>query len=430
MIDVKTKARHEWRAGWPAVCAGLIGAGAAQIHFASIGVFIKPMTQALGWGSSTVTLGILICSIVSVPGIPLVGLLAQKVGVRRIILVGLPLFFLAFASLGLLSHNRTQWEIGWVCVALASVLSKSNLWMLWVAQRFDAARGMAFALIMVGAGLLAIFVPILSQLSIESFGWRATFPLLAATMAVLSIPACVVGFRLCPPAAGESTKAPRDANLELPGMLIQEAIRTRSFWQISLIAFLIGAGLISLQIHLVPMFEDKGLSARTAAVAAGVFGGATLAGRLIVGGLLDRFSATLIGMINLLLPALACILYLSIPIGSTSSMLVTVLLGFGAGAEGDVLGYITAKYFGVRSFGTIFGAMTALFALGAGVGPYGMSLLRDHLGTYSGIVLMLFCALLICSVLFVTLGSYPTFSKREELTPDPNAARSLQVASQ
>jgi MFS family permease len=416
MIDVKSKARHEWRAGWPAVCAGLLGAGAAQIHFASIGVFIKPMTQALGWGSSTVTLGIFICSIVSVPGVPLVGLLAQKVGVRRIVLVGLPVFFLAFASLSLLSHNRTQWVIGWILVALASVLSKANLWMLWVAQRFDAARGMAFALVMVGAGVLAIFVPIASQLSIENFGWRATFPLLAAAMAALSIPACIVGFRLCPPAAGERVKAPSDANLELPGMLIQEAIRTRSFWQISLIAFLIGAGLVSLQVHLVPMFEDRGLSARTAAVAAGVFGGATLAGRFIVGGLLDRFSANLLGMLNLLLPALACILYLAIPIGSTSGMLVTVLLGFGAGAEGDVLGYITAKYFGVRSFGTIFGAMTGLFALGAGVGPYGMSLLRDHLGSYSGIVLLLFCALLMCSVLFVTLGRYPTFSKREEFT--------------
>jgi MFS family permease len=421
MIDVKSKARHEWRTGWPAVCAGLLGAGAAQIHFASIGVFIRPMTQALGWGSSTVTLGIFICSIVAVPGIPLVGLLAQKIGVRRIVLVGLPVFFLAFASLGLLSHNRTEWVIGWVFVALASVLSKANLWMLWVAQRFDAARGMAFALVMVGAGILAIFVPIVSQLSIESFGWRATFPLLAAAMAALSIPACIVGFRLCPPAAGESTKAPRDAKLELPGMLIQEAIRRRSFWQICVIAFLIGAGLVSLQIHLVPMFEDRGLSARTAAVAAGVFGGATLAGRFIVGGLLDRFSANLIGMVNLLLPALACILYLAIPIGYTSGMLVTVLLGFGVGAEGDVLGYITAKYFGVRSFGTIFGAMTALFALGAGVGPFGMSLLRDHLGSYSGIVLLLFCALLICSVLFVTLGSYPTFSKREEFPRGPDS---------
>jgi hypothetical protein len=47
-----------------------------------------------------------------------------------------------------------------------------------------------------------------------------------------------------------------------------------------------------------------------------------------------------------------------------------------------------------------------------------MSLLRDHLGSYSGIVLMLFCALVVCSVLFVTLGSYPSFSKREEITRD------------
>jgi MFS family permease len=423
MMESKSSAREEWRAGWPTVCAGLLGAGAAQIHFASIGVFIKPMTQALGWGSSTVTLGIFICSLVSVPGIPLIGLLAQKIGLRRIILVGLPLFFLAFASLGWLSHDRTQWVTGWLLVALASVLSKSNLWMLWVAQRFDAARGMAFAMVMVGAGVLAIFVPIMSQLSIESFGWRATFPLLSAAMAVLSIPACIVGFRLCPPAAGESTRSPKDAELELPGLLIQEALCLRSFWQISLIAFLIGAGLVSLQIHMVPMFEDKGLSARAAAVAAGLFGGATLVGRFIAGGLLDRFSAKLIGMVNLLLPAVACIIYLLAPVGQTTSILVSTLLGLGVGAEGDVLGYITAKYFGVRSFGTIFGAMTGLFALGAGVGPYGMSLLRDHLGSYSGIVLMLFCALLICSVLFVTLGSYPSFSKREGLVPEASSHR-------
>jgi MFS family permease len=423
MMESKSRAREEWRAGWPTVCAGLLGAGAAQIHFASIGVFIKPMTQALGWGSSTVTLGIFICSLVAVPGIPLIGLLAQKIGLRRIILVGLPLFFLAFASLGWLSHDRAQWVTGWVLVALASVLSKSNLWMLWVAQRFDAARGMAFAMVMVGAGVLAIFVPIMSQLSIESFGWRATFPLLSAAMAVLSIPACIVGFRLCPPAAGESTRSPKDADLELPGLLIQEVLRLRSFWQISLIAFLIGAGLVSLQIHMVPMFEDKGLSARAAAVAAGLFGGATLVGRFIAGGLLDRFSAKLIGMVNLLLPAVACIIYLRAPVGQTTSILVSTLLGLGVGAEGDVLGYITAKYFGVRSFGTIFGAMTGLFALGAGVGPYGMSLLRDHLGSYSGIVLMLFCALLICSVLFITLGSYPSFSKREAPVPDANSRR-------
>jgi hypothetical protein len=64
--------------------------------------------------------------------------------------------FLAFASLGLLSHSRNEWIVGWTLVALGSVLVKANLWMFWVAQKFDAARGVAFGIVMAGAGILAI----------------------------------------------------------------------------------------------------------------------------------------------------------------------------------------------------------------------------------------------------------------------------------
>ncbi len=410
MLNLTPEARREWREGWPAVCAGLVGAAAAQIHFASIGIFIKPISDSMGWNASTVTLGIFICAVVSVPGSPFAGWLAQRFGIARILSIGLPLFFLAYASLGLLSHSKNQWIAGWILVAFGSVLLKANIWIFWVAQRFDAARGMAFATIMAGAGVLAIFIPIVTQLIIEAVGWRATFPILAAAMATMAMVACYLGFRACPPAPGERTVAPEKLAAIPRGMAIQEAVRSRSFWQIGLISFLIGAGLVSLQVHLVPMYRAKGLDPRTAAVIAGMFGAASLAGRFIAGGFLDRYSAKIIGMISLLLPALACVMYLTLPIGPATGAMIAILFGLGVGAEGDVLGYITTKYFGVRSFGAIYGITTGLFSLGSGVGPLTMAMMLDRLGSYSPTIVVIFGMLIFCALLFVTLGAYPAVS--------------------
>jgi MFS family permease len=408
MLKLSSEARQEWRAGWPSVGAGLVGLAATQIHFASIGIFIKPISDSMGWNTSTITFGIFICAMVAVPGSPFAGWLAQKFGLRRIIMLGLPLFFLVFASLGLLSHTKNEWILGWSLVALSSVLLKANLWMFWVAQKFDAARGMAFAMVMAGAGVLAIFVPIVTQLIIESIGWRAAFPVLAATMAVAAIAACLLGFRASPPASADRKILP-DASRSAPrGMSIKSAMRSRSFWQIALISFLIGAGLVALQVHLVPMFRSKGLEPRTAAVIAGLFGASALAGRFVAGAFLDRYSAKIIGMFSLLLPAMASLMYLAFPIGPAMGSAVAILFGLGVGAEGDVLGYITSKFFGVRNFGTIYGFTNGLFALGAGVGPQTMALMRDHLGSYGPVMLVIFFTLLLCAVLFVTLGAYPT----------------------
>jgi hypothetical protein len=77
MLKPSLEARREWRVGWPAVCAGLFGAAAAQIHFASVGIFIKPISDSMGWNTSTVTFGVFISAMVAVPGAPLAGWLAQ-----------------------------------------------------------------------------------------------------------------------------------------------------------------------------------------------------------------------------------------------------------------------------------------------------------------------------------------------------------------
>ena len=52
----------------------------------------------------------------------------------------------------------------------------------------------------------------------------------------------------------------------------------------------------------------------------------------------------------------------------------TVLCGLGIGAEVDLMAYFVSRYFGLRSFGAIYGLMFALFSLGVGLGPFLMGL--------------------------------------------------------
>lgn len=420
MVKMTQEARREWRYGWPAVFAGTLGAAGSQIHFASLGVLIKPISEGTGWSTSTITFGLFICAVFSVPGGPLAGWLADRCGLNRVLLLGLPIFCAAFASLGLLSHSKTGWIVGWTLVAICGILVKANLWMYWIAQKFDVARGFAMSFISCGAGLVAISVPILTQLGIEAFGWRMAFPLLASTVLIITVPVCIWGFRTSPATSirrkpAVDKPAANQPVLPQDGMTVRQAMGKRAFWQIAITAFLIGLGLVALQVHLIPMFQMKGMTARTAAISAGAFGGAALGGRFVGGLLLDHYSAKIIGMISLLLPAIACIMFLTLPLGPKMGLAIAALFGLGAGVEGDVIGYITSRFFGMRHFGTIFGFINSAFAFGGGLGPLAMALLLDHFGSYSFVVLLLFFALLLCALMFLTLGQYPSSFETDEV---------------
>ena len=59
-----------------------------------------------------------------------------------------------------------------------------------------------------------------------------------------------------------------------------------------------------------------------------------------------------------------------------------LLVGLGIGAEVDIIGYLTTRYFGLRSFGEIFGWIWAVFSVSGGLGAYLMGVGFDETGSY------------------------------------------------
>jgi MFS family permease len=391
------------------VLAGcLIGASTAGFHATTLGLFIKPITLDAGWSNATITFGLLIASVLAVPGAPLAGWLAGRFGVERIIMIGLPVFLAACGLLGVLSASPAQWITGWTIVAVCSTLLKNNVWMLWTAQNFVSARGIAFAVVMSGSGIFAMFMPYVVQLSIEHFGWRMTYPVLAAGAALITLPTCYLATRYSAVAKHRVDEVQqRQRRAAGKGLDLGKAVQMRHFWQILVTTFLLGCAFTSFQIHLVPMLQARLSDAHTVALIAGSFGFSALVGRFVAGALLDRFAGHIVGGLSLVLPAIGCLLYLLVPVNATMALAIAISLGVGVGAEGDVIGYITSRYFGTRSFGLIYGVMTSAMALGAGVGPFATSLLHDHFGRYEPIMLAQLGGIVTIIVLVTTLGKYP-----------------------
>jgi predicted MFS family arabinose efflux permease len=398
--------RDEWRQGWSSLIAAALAGGASTVHFFTTGLMIGPITSSMGWSVAQVTFGLMICSVAVIPGAPLVGWLVDRVGLRRVVLTGLPLFFASFAATGPMASSYAGWVAAWGVMALVSTLTKGNVWTMWVAREFDAARGMALAVLMSGTGLFAIVLPPLTQVAIDALGWRNAYPALAAAMFVLAYPGAWIVLRSprydCPGPA-----VPRaDNHAVASGMTPREAFRTAAFWQLVFASLLAGWGIMSVQVFIAPMLEEKAFDAKTAAAFAGLLGAAAIVGRLTTGLLLDRFPARIVGTVSMLLPAVACMVYLYAMPSSGAAALVAVLFGLAMGAEGDVVAYLASRHFGLGHFGAIFGFMAGAVGAGAGAGPFTIGLIRDHTGSYATVAAALCVAMLITALLIGTMGGY------------------------
>jgi predicted MFS family arabinose efflux permease len=195
----------------------------------------------------------------------------------------------------------------------------------------------------------------------------------------------------------------RDVSLELPGLTAGQALRTRQFWGIALGLGLVGVVVYGLQVHLVPMMTDRGLTADQAGILLVVFGLASLVGRVAGGLLLDRVHASVIGPIVMIAP-IAGMFFLQPPF--TGAAVAVAFIGVAFGVEGDLLALLITRYLGTRHFGRILGLVQAAFLLGSALGPLLLGLGYDLLGSYDPVIPVLMGVLVAGAILIATLGRY------------------------
>ena len=111
------------------------------------------------------------------------------------------------------------------------------------------------------------------------------------------------------------------------------------------------------------------------------------------------------------LPALACYLLAADSLSVGSARLAIVLVGIAAGIEYDLMAFLVARYFGMKSYGAIYGAQYGFFAFGAGLAPVVFGKAFDKAGSYDSVLLLAAVMLFLGALALLGLGRYRNFNQ-------------------
>ncbi|MEV0894062.1 MFS transporter [Promicromonospora sp. MEB111] len=397
--------RSPW---WVVVGAGTANAVGPQMYLATTGLFVLPIVEETGFSRTTVTGSYSVAAVGMVIGLVIVSRLVDRYAARYILVPGFVLFAASMASIALVPPVEAVYFVPCFFVGLfgaGTALPAVRVVVSW----FDNNRALAVGVVTGIIGLGAALGPLLAGSLIDSVGWRQAYASMALIAVVVSVTmvALFVRGRAERHVRGrlvqETQVEGRDVSLELPGLTLREAVGTRQFWGIALGLGLVGAVVIGLQVHLVPMMTDRGLSNGQAGQLLVVFGLASLLGRVAGGFIIDRVHGSIVGPIVMLAP-IAGMFFLHPPFGS--AVVAVAFIGIAFGIEGDLAALLITRYLGTRNFGQIFGPVQAMFLLGSAFGPLLLGLGYDELGSYDPVIPVLMGVLVVGAVLIATLGRY------------------------
>ena len=388
---------------WWIVFGSILGliVGNGPIVFFTFGLFLGPVTREFGWGRATFSSSLLVGHGCAAVAYPFLGRAIDRYGIRRVSLTSIVLFALSLASLSLAPSSPAVFIAMAGLVGLCSAGQAPLPYAKAVTSWFDAHRGLALGIAMTGIGIGATLVPQFAGAVIDRYGWRTGYVSLAVLMLIVAFPVVAIFIR----EPDSHARAIADGDRVLPGRTVGESVRSSSFWLLAVPVFLVVTSINGIVAHLVPLLTDRGIATGQAAATLSAVGLSTIAGRLISGYLLDRFFAPYVAAALFLLP-LAGVGLLAFGAGGPALPLAAIALGFGLGAEVDVIGFMVSRYFGMRAYGAIYGWMFAIFTVGTGLGPVLMGLSFDETHSYT-LALGVFAVALVCaSVLVSRLGRY------------------------
>lgn len=368
----------EFARGWKTLLASFLGMGVCIVSFSyySGGIWIKPWQAEFGWTRTEIGTAQTLSTLVLVLTAPFAGKLIDKYGLRKVSTISLFLYGLTLYATSKMTGQLWLLYFLFILTPLVAVASSPLAFTRAINAWFHKHKGLALGLSLTSTGVAAFLIPKYLTPYVATNGWRAGFFILFVIVMIV-LPVVWLLIKDNPP---EMEIAQEDGQSVLPGHTFKEARETRTFWMIALIFLLIATAVAGLIPSFIPLLQDAGLSAAEAGGLAAIMGASVMLGRLITGFLIDRIFAPYVTAVVFTLVA-GGLLALGLG-GIQYALLAAIALGFAIGAEVDLIGFFTAKYFGLKNYGVIYGFQYSTFNFGAAISPVIAGYIWDTTGNY------------------------------------------------
>jgi len=391
--------------GWSVVLGtALLSSVVVGVGFYGLAVFLDALCSERGWSRPAVSLATTLYFVTSGIAGVVVGRSVDRRGPRVWIAAGGVAMALAVLAVG---RVQQTWQLMLVYPLLAvgfamtGPVPTGTLVSRWFVRR--RARAMSISQTGVSIGGIAL-VPITTAAILE-VGIEAATRWLAGLIVAVVLPLALFVLRsdprdhgLRPDGDGRNALAPvaRAAAGDERLWSAREAMRTRAFWLL-VIAF---GGILFCQVgvamHQLSLLRQH-LTAPIAALAVSTTAGGSMLARLLVGTFADRVSQRRLGVGLILLQA-STLLGFALADDAVPLFAVSLVFGFTIGNLFMLQMLLVGELFGVRSFGTVLGALQLLTQTTSGLGPAALGGLHAAFGGYPPGLVVLVCIALVAAL--------------------------------
>lgn len=358
-------------------------------------IFFVALIDQFPWGRAEAAAALSIAMVAYMIMAPVVGVLVDRIGPRRVILPGIIL-----AGLGLLLCTQietlTQFYlfygvvagIGIPCLSIAPFTIILSHW-------FERKRGTANGLASVGMGMSSLlFVPLFQYL-ISLWGWRSAFFIFSILVFAIPLPLNAIFLKHRPEEIGllpdgEPLNRTPIGDPISPSIsdgrdrVLKDLMKTGRFWSVILFPSLIVFGIYIVIVHHVRYLVDLGVDKMWAASLFAGMGAVSGGFRFFWGWFSDRYGREItftLGGICFSLGIICLILRQYIP-SPLLLYLFAIFFGAGWGCTAPMFMSISGDLYKGKNFGLIYGLVEGNIGIGAAVGTWVGGYIFDQAQNY------------------------------------------------
>ena len=382
--------------GWRMLVGAVIGLAFSPgpLVFGALGLFVPHLQSTFGWNRGQILFSLTLFNVAAVIASPYTGRLLDRFGVRSVLFPSLVALASGFVATAYFAHSLIRFYTVATLWGALTVGTQSISYTKLISGWFVRHRGLAIGIAAAGLGAGYTIVPLIVAQLLSRLSWQAAFASLGGIVAGPLLINLIV-----------ANPNPAAVSIETTeGMSLRDAVRTSEFVIMAAAILIASAALTGVVPHIALLALDNGFAARQAAVAASVYGLSTIFGRILVGGLADRLFIPRVGAFFFAMSMIGFGLAGMYAAHASFVMLVflSLVIGLGFGAESDVIALLIVRYFGLRSFGAIYGWLLSAFLIGASAGPPLFGWGHDRYGTYE-VPMLIASAVMLLSVILLLL---------------------------
>jgi len=342
--------------------------------------FYDFFVKDLGWSRRDVTSGNAYSKLLVGPLVGwLAGILVDRFGPRRLMLVGIVIAGAALIGLGSVT-TLGAFYFFYLLNALGYVLGGPLPVQVLLSRWFDAARGKAMGIAYLGIGIGGALVPLVAYALTQSMGWRGALRVLGVLMIVVALPGAFLVRDPPRPSAGAGAE---------PAPSVADILRRPAFYLLAAGSMAsigaVGGTMQNLKLYL--SLDRKIAQGEIAGILSLILVG-SIGGRLLMGWLADRwFKKHVMLLVYTIVAATipAMVFAPSVPLIKVGAF----LFGIGLGGDYMVIPLMAAELFGLRMLGRVMGIVLTADGVAEAVVPMAVATIRDRTGSYAGGFLLL-----------------------------------------